>query len=313
MGNTCSHNKDDLVLYFYDEMDDQQRADIEARMVVCSSCKEAFASMESLSLTVPRSPSIEIDATTLDAIRNATSRRLQAEQASYRSRLLIPRLGHRMQWSAIAVAAVAIFFIGRISIDTSSLAPTVASDLASQAHVSDIDFDSDRGLVQIQYESALQTSITGDMSDSRVQALLGRALMDGENPGSRLSAARAVSEANFLGIRPDQSLITALLQVLSTETNGGIKLQTLKALNSLHRSAPVAEDVKQHLVDILLTDANSALRIEALKVLTRSELVSIEMQSVLEAARQDNNPFIRRQATNALIEFEQTTRLEDLN
>lgn len=313
MGNTCSHNKDDLILYFYDEMDDHQRADIEARMVVCSSCRDAFASIESLSLTVPRSPSIEFDATTLDAIRNATSKRLMAEQATYRSRPLLPRLGYRMQWGAVALAAVVIFFIGRISIDTSSRAPTVSSDLASLARVSSIDFDSDRGLVQIQYESALQTSIIGDMSDSRVQVLLGRALMDGENPGSRLSAARAVSEANFLGIRPDQSLIMALLQVLSTESNAGIKLQALKALNSLHRSAPVAEEVKQHLVEILLTDANSALRIEALKVLTRSELVSIEMRSVLEAARRDNNPFIRRQAANALIEFEQTTRLEDVN
>ena len=51
---------------------------------------------------------------------------------------------------------------------------------------------------------------------------------------------------------------------------------------------------------------------EALQLLTRSELASLELQSALQTARQDLNPFIRQKAEAALTEFETKTRLEEV-
>ncbi len=305
----CSHNRDDLVLYFYDELSESARLDVDARLAVCTSCRESLASIESISLSVPRSPSIDLSDSTIDAVREATSKRLAAEARSRGGREVVIRMPVQARWSFAVAAVVVAFFFGRTSVDSSLTAPSADFDLASQALVSNIETD-ENGLLQIQYESPTQSTISADISDSRVQALLGLALLDDDNPGSRLRAARAVSEANFLNVRPDPTLIDALTSVLGAESNDGIRLQTLKALNSLHVGSPVSDGVKAHLIDILLNEESSALRIEALQLLTRSELASIDLQTALQEARTDNNPFIRRQAESALTEFEQTGRLE---
>ena len=310
--NSCSHNRDDLVLYFYDELDEGARSDIDARLAVCATCRESLSSIESISLSVPRSPSIDLSEATVAAVREATSKRLASESVSRRGKEIVIRMPVQARWSFALVAVVMAFFFGRTSVESSSLAPPPGFDLTSQALVSDIEYDFEKNEVQIQYESPTFSTISADISDARVQALLGLALLDDDNPGSRLRAARAVSEANFLNVRPDPTLIKALTSVLGAESNDGIRLQALKALNSLLVGSPVSDDVKGDLIDILLNEENSALRIEALQLLTRSELASIDLQKALQQARRDNNPFIRRQAESALTDFEQTGRLEVL-
>ena len=100
------------------------------------------------------------------------------------------------------------------------------------------------GVVQIQYQQARPTSIEADISDERIQDLLRHALQDQDDPRSRLRAVRTVSEANFLNVAPDLALVDAMREVLLIENNEGIRLQTLKALNSIHVGMPVGEDLK---------------------------------------------------------------------
>lgn len=317
MENNCSHNRDDLVLFFYDELSEGEHLEMEARLSVCSNCRENLAGIESISLSVPRSPSIEFNESTLDAIRDATSKRILAEGRSHSKKEIVIRMPAHVirmpaqaRWSLALAAVVVAFFFGRTSIVPAEFAPRASMDLASSTQVSDIEYDVEQGVFQIQYESPLQSSIAADLSDSRVQILLGRALLDEENPGGRLSAARAVSEANFLNVQPDPELLQALSHALSNEPNDGIRLLILKALNSLHVGSPVSDQLKEELIAVLLNEDKSALRIEALQLLTRSELASIDLQTALQAASSDNNPFIRRQAETALSDFEQKGRLE---
>jgi len=134
--------------------------------------------------------------------------------------------------------------------------------------------------------------------------------MDDENPAGRLSAARVLSESNFESLKPDDALVSALQEVLETDSNQGIRLQAIKALRSLFVVAPVSEGLKKQLFGVLLNDPNSAVRIEAMELLTQNELVSLEWQAILEEAQLDMNPFIRRKAQTALSGIVPAGRLE---
>ena len=312
MSHSCSHDREDLILFYYDELPATNKKDIEARLAICPNCREQLASLQSLEAIVPRSPSIEITDETLTAIREATSRRI-AEVA--------PRRNGSSSWSGLslvprfAVAAsvlMAVFFLGRLSGGVQSDQSLAVFGDSEDTQISDISFDPESGIVQIQYQEARPTSIEADISDERIQTLLRQALRDQDDPGSRLRAVRAVSEANFMNAAPDPALVDAMKEVLLVETNEGIRLQTLKALNSLHAGMPVGDELKTTLIDLLTQEQSSAIRMEALQLLTRSELASLELQSALQSARQDLNPFIRRQAEAALTEFETTSRLEDI-
>ncbi len=313
MSHSCSHDREDLILFYYDELPASTRQDVEARITVCPSCREQLASLELLEAAVPRTPSIELTDETLSAIRNATSRRI-AEAAPKESRptarsglSLLPR------FAIAASVLLAVFFLGQFTASPDQVDQAFAEFTGSKdAQISDINFDPESGVVQIQYQQARPTSIEADISDERIQDLLRHALQDQDDPRSRLRAVRTVSEANFLNVAPDLALVDAMREVLLIENNKGIRLQTLKALNSIHVGMPVGEDLKTTLINMLTTEKSSAIRMEALQLLTRSELASLELQSALQTARQDLNPFIRQKAEAALTEFETKTRLEEV-
>jgi hypothetical protein len=312
MIHSCSHPREDLVLYHYDELGASARADMEGRLEACPACREQLKGLKALEFSVPRAPSVEIEDDVLSAIRMSTTRRLREEAVRPAARFrwmawpFIPRL-------ALALGAVVIvFFIGRLTASDSIL-PQVAAGLPSaDVRISDISVNQETGIVQISWEESRPLSIQADLSDSRVQALLSQALMDESNPGGRLRAVRAVSQVEAIQAEPDPALTGALEGVLMTESNEGIRLQTLKALGSLHRATPISSTLKLKLIDMLTNERNPAIRIEVLSLLTNNELTSMELQDALQQARRDVNPFIRSQAEAVLAELESTKPLESV-
>ena len=312
MIHSCSHPREDLVLYHYDELGASARADMEGRLEACPACREQLKGLQALEFSVPRAPSVEIEDDVLSAIRMSTTRRLREEAVRPAARFrwmawpFIPRL-------ALALGAVVIvFFIGRLTA-SDSIQPQVAAGLPSaDVRISDISVNQETGIVQISWEESRPLSIQADLSDSRVQALLSQALMDESNPGGRLRAVRAVSQVEAIQAEPDPALTGALEGVLMTESNEGIRLQTLKALGSLHRATPISSSLKLKLIDMLTNERNPAIRIEVLSLLTNNELTSMELQDALQQARRDVNPFIRSQAEAVLAELESTKPLESV-
>ncbi|MDA1028613.1 MAG: hypothetical protein O3B41_06120 [Bacteroidetes bacterium] len=318
MNYNCSHNQEDLVLRYYDELNESDRLAVDARLLVCESCKSAYESILSLSDVVPRQPTFTPDDASMDAIRNSISQRVlnarkPREAASYS---LIPGFRRSFQWSLVAAMVLFSFFVGRLTFQSGNegrLADN-SEGLALEApeRISGIELDPSDGMVEIIYEKATQVEVSGVIRDSNVQALLRTALMDTENPASRLSAARVLSESNFESFKPDDALVSALQIVLETDPNQGIRLQTIKAMRSLFVVAPISEGLKKQLFGVLLNDPNSAVRIETLELLTQNERVTLEWKSILEAAQLDINPLIRNKAQNALNGLITSGRLEEL-
>lgn len=311
MSKRCSHNQDDLVLHFYGELEESESAVVQARITMCDGCKTAYDSLVRLENTVPRTPAVTLSDEVMESIRQSTGARVRALSETQRSSYsLIPGFKRGPQWAMVAASVVLAFVVGR-----SSTGPAVFTDalpLEAPSKISAIDYDAVQGVVQIQYEQSSIGQINGAVHDNEIQTLLGSAIMDDDNPAGRLRAAQILSASSFLEIQPDQKLIDAFQAVLASERNPGIRLQIVKALQAIFVRIPLSEELKAQLFELLISDPNTAVRLEVLDLLTQSERTSIEMKAILEAAQSDMNPLIRRRAEEALGGFETADLLEDI-
>ena len=306
--SACKHDRKDLVLHFYGELSESAAADVDVRLKVCSVCEEYYAELISMEVIIPRSPSVEPDETVMTAIRAATARRLLEREES-QSRRLEPR-GFvlpgpiRSRLSLVTALVVLAFFGGRWS---TSLTQTPGSvfDAPSKVDISDIAYDAETGTVHVQYRTMGVSSIEGSFEDDRVRSLVELALVNTDNPSTRLRAVKLLNLMNVEQIRPDAKLVSALAVILKDDPNSGMKLQAIGALRRIHEGAALDEQLTELLMGILDSSDNSALRIEALGLLTSSELARQDLNRVLARASRDENSFIRFRARSALDEMSQ--------
>ena len=301
----CTHDEQDLILYFYDELDDASRLDVDARLELCDSCRKTLAGLHNMEYAIPREPMVRVDDAALEVMRASTGRRLH-EYASSGPRRAGLRLVTIARWSVATAAAILVFAAGRLSVDRTDLDHVPASDLAS---VSSIRFDEEAGMVTVNYESVEQESVSGGINDAFIQNLLGHALRFDADPVSRLRAARALADPR---VRPDPDVVRALEDVLSTRENPATVLQAMKALQRLHEAMPLSVTLRARLLDMMQNEDNTAIRMRALQMLTNSEVVTMELTRVLEAAADDVNPYIRNRATQALQRIEVSGAIERL-
>lgn len=301
--SNCKHDRKDLVLHFYGELSEAAAADVDVRLKVCSVCEEYYTELISMEAIIPRSPSVEPDETVMAAIRVATARRLH-EREGRQSRRLEPH-GFvlpgpiRSRLSLVTALVVLAFFGGRYSTSFNQTGGTVF-DAPSIADISDIAYDAETGTVHVQYRTVGVSSIEGSFEDDRVRSLVQFALVNADNPSTRLRAVKLLNMMNVEQIRPDADLVSALAVILKEDPNSGMKLQAIGALRRIHEGTALGGQLTELLMGVLDSSDNSALRIEALELLTASELTRQDLNRVLARASRDENSFVRFRARAAL-------------
>ncbi|TDI70054.1 MAG: HEAT repeat domain-containing protein [Bacteroidetes bacterium] len=314
--SSCKHDKKDLILHFYGELDGVESAKIDARLQECFACEEYYTGLVSLETAVPRSPSVEPDETVMAAIRQATGRRLR-EIAGQRSRRLEPRraISSVPIWarvSVVTVAVVLVFVGGRFSGGGTAAPSSDPSNLVI-ADISDIVFDNMTGQIRVDYRTLGVNSVSGSLADEKIRMLLNYALTNADNPATRLRAMKMLDMLDPDVVEPDPQLVTALGGIIRDDPNNGMKLRAITALRKIFSGTELDKDLSDLLMKILDTSPNSALRIEALRVLTESELARQDLIRVLVRAARDENSAIRFQARTAIDELDGTIPLERLN
>ncbi len=301
--SACKHDKKDLVLHYYSELSEAATADVDVRLKVCPACAEYYAEFSGMEAIIPRSPSVEPDESVMTAVRAVTARRLR-EREGEQSRRLEPR-GFvlpgpiRSRLSLVTALVVFAFLGGRWSTSSNQTGISVF-DAPSIADISDIAYDAETGTVRIKYRTVSASSIDGSFEDSRVRSLVEHALVNRDNPSTRLRAVKLLNMMDVEQIRPDAGLVSALAVILKDDPNSGMKLQAIGALRRIHEGAALDKEMTELLLGILDSSDNSALRIEALELLTASELARQDLNRVLTRASRDENSFIRFRALAAL-------------
>jgi len=312
----CKHSREELVLHFYEETDPAKAAQMSARLELCPSCREYFASLKAVESVLPRKPSVDPDAAVMSAIRAATDARIAEISLKKKGTIFVSNGRFTRQvyrrFSLVAIAVFAAFMVGRISAPTRALIGNNNPD-PMLSTISDVQYDKESGLVNVHFRTEEYSVVSGSVDDADIQLMLGMALANASNPSARLRATKLLSQIDLDPVSPNPKFVGALEHILAEESNVGIQLQAVKALRRVHGSRELPESLSFILMELLETSSNSALRMEILELLTQSELARQELQRILERAATDENSFIRHKARTHLDELDGAVRLEELN
>jgi hypothetical protein len=316
MKQKCTHNREDLVLHYYNETDLSDSAEVTARLEVCPACKEYYASLGNMELFVPRAPSLEPDDAVMSAIRAATTSRLRevtsGTHAKTRSATQRVQLTIFKRLSVAASVLMLVFIGGRLTSGSGDFYQGEGEENAL-ASISDVRYDEATGLINVHYRTEGQRVVSGMVGDLEIQTMLGMALSEDGNPAARLRATKLLAQVDMGSIEPNAEFVMALERILQDDQNVGMQLHAVKALQKVHGTRELPESLSLTLMDMLETSPNSALRIDILELLTQSEVARQELATIFERASTDENSFIRNRAKNGLNDMDQSVALEELN
>jgi len=313
--NTCRHDKKEVLLYYYGELDSEASQDIGLRLEICPSCREYYSALQDMESVIPRTPSVEPADSVMTAVRSAISRRIrELPRRTLPARSGLPRLlaPAWARWSLAAIAVVLVFVSGRWSVDRGDTQAAKITRGGAIADISDLTYDRETGTISVQYQTVDATALEGTMDDARVRALLTHALGESERPATRFRAVKILNDLDAGRIEPDPALVDALASILREDSNEGMQLEAMRALRRIHGGSELSPDMTDLLMGILESSGNSALRIETLEMLTESELARQDLNRVLTRAARDENSFIRNKARSTLSDLQGSIPLDQI-
>lgn len=361
----CPHMSDALIWYAADELDANQRHDVETHLDGCAPCRQELLRLEKITAIAALGDPRPGGAVVPDGERR---RRLMAglavevRQRRLRTWLIRPRAGapngapgaagrhvpgtgapppsrirplmpsgkaDQAMWGGLAsawrplrplfltalllLALGAGFYLGRLSSGRTRPDPTLQTLLtgypqaesagqAVQTRLLDVHrvrYDPRSGQVEIEYNTLHDVRFRGSGDLPQAQQMLAQAMRESDETGLRLRAVKAAGDIAARGGSLDPDLIESVQYLLHEEQNQGVRLAALRVLRLL----PVNEAVKETLLHILLSDKNTALRIEALEGLSAKWGPS-GIEPWLHTVAKDSSSYLRYKAAQLLHEPE---------
>lgn len=165
-----------------------------------------------------------------------------------------------------------------------------------------IDSDPSDGSVEFTFDAINSGHIKGKIDNPELQSILTYALLNEQNPGTRLNSINVINAVNSSGM--DEEIKQTFISVAKYDQNPGVRREALNALNEI----PADEEIKNTLIYVLLNDTSSGIRIEAINNLVRVSNQGVrftknDLSMIREKMNLDKNNYVRFQAKNILKEY----------
>ena len=165
-----------------------------------------------------------------------------------------------------------------------------------------IDSDASDGEVEFTFDASRPVRLKGKVSDPQIQGVLTYAMLNEQNPGSRLNSINVMDTKQTS--KYDQDVKNALITVVMTDNNPGVRREALKLMSKF----PYDENIKQALLYVITNDSVSGLRIEALNSIIEAsnkgyKLDNEEINLFKTKIQQDENPYIKMRSRTILQEY----------
>jgi len=293
----CREYQHQIVFVLYEELPEQERAELNGHLLDCAGCKEAFEEQIGFHRILGEDAAgWEVPADLLVESRRSLYNELDRIERP-RKWWHIPTFSvvftpMRMLESA---ALVAMGLALGVYVSQQPAAPTAVNTAAQSAVMSTIPPNSTvsnlrivnadaGGNVELAGEVVQPLRLQGKMEDETVRGLLFSALQDASNPGSRLRAIEVLSKESG-----DQAVKEVLIHALVNDDNPGVRLKALEGLKPYAGEG----DVRQALVQALANDQVAGIRVGAIEALTQYSNDDQVARKVREVAKDDDNAYIR--------------------
>lgn len=274
----CETIRRDLPLMLYGELSFDQEERVEAHLDHCMECRAALErerSIHAAADTVEISPSPSL----LRECREDLFLRLADEAAPASSGwwdkfvdaiALRPSAGWFRPAGALTLVALG-FAVARV-MPVSSLAGMGTAGLldASPGHVRQVERAPD-GLVHIVLDETRQRTVSGNLDEQPIRALLLSAAKDPSDPGLRAETLEILnSRAQASDFRD------ALIYAVEHDQNAGVRMKAMDGLKQFARDPEVRTALKY----VLLGDSNPGLRTQAIDLLVNANTPALDREMV---------------------------------
>jgi len=314
-----SHNefKQLIQLSLYGELSTENQKKLISHLESCEECRMELEQQKKIMMLIADHKNLEVNEELLKEARMQLRGAIRQERNNQTPSTIINYVFQlfssppRLAFGAVSLLLLGIiigsFFMGREKLIITEKDPefTNASIFENDLKISNmqfIDSDPSDGEIEFTFDAKKQIHYKGSINDPKVQSFLTYAMLNDQNPGSRFNSINVLDSYGKVAL--DKDIKDALVTVLMTDNNQGVRREALKLLNR----APFDDSIKQANLFVLLNDSSSALRIEALNALidaTKSghSLNQNDVDLVIKQAGQDNNNYIKIKSKTLLQEY----------
>jgi hypothetical protein len=312
----CELAQQQIALYAYGELPDDQCHVLEGHLATCKRCQEEFAAVQALQQAMALAPSQEPSANLLAQARLQLEEALdsmprsnwlmRAQQSFFRGLSVLGRAP--VAASALLVLGLgsggwAGYLSGVRSHRVAAELPAAIAGPGTIANVSSIVREPNTENVEVRFNRLVPETTQGSLDDPQIRELLLLGTQSQLNPGVAQNSVSLLAEECLAGHQcSDGPIRKALLVALRFDKNTGVRL---KALNGL--KPYVAEDmrVRDGVLETLMNDADATVRSRAIELLEPVEADSSVREVLHTVASEDDNPHIRTVSREVLDESPQ--------
>lgn len=308
-----------LQLSLFGELKSEEQLKLREHLITCEECRSELEDQKNLLELLSGKKKTDVDERVLSAARYQLRGALRSEQSS--KNVFGSAIDTFSQFFTTplkyAVVSTAMLLIG-ILIGNQFFNNTSGEELSVQngnenrfasleesisiSNFRFIDSDASDGEVEFTFEASKPVHLKGKVKDPQIQSVLTYAMLNEQNPGSRLNSINAMDTE--VPIRFDKDVKSALTTVMMTDKNPGVRREAMKFMSKF----PYDESTKQALLFVITNDSISGLRIEALNTLIEAgsygfKLNPDEINLFRQKLTQDENPYIKLRSRTILQEY----------
>ena len=305
-------------LSLYSELNNEEQSVLELHLKDCDECRNELEQQRNLLSLISAKKNdvddkllMEARAQLRGAIRNERQRKGYLDNIiQYLNNFIT--IPFRTVLSGVALLVIG-FFVGYLFYGSSTIDPNIIPEKTNNqfpvfqddvtiSNISFIDSDPSDGEVEFTFVAMKPVYLKGRVDDPKIQSILTYSMLNEQNPGSRFNSINAMYSEN--PIKFDKDVKDALITVVMTDENPGVRREALKLMKKL----PYDEDVKQAFIYVLTTDTSSGLRIEAINALVDAgkkgfTLNKNEIDLFKQKLQTDDNSYIRYRTKTILQEY----------
>lgn len=301
----CRNVEERLPLYLLEELEEAERAELDAHLAACADCRSSLEELRRLHDALAARPQLEPSPELLARCRldleDALDREATGWRALVRSGFGLWPVGAAFRVSTALAVLVVGFSMGwavrqqtapQPAARTAATNPWIGSDLSGLriSGISRVAPDPQTGAVHITMDAERQLTLEGSLDDPRIQQVLLYAVKNYDNPGIRHDTVEVLRARST-----DPTFREALLYALRHDPNDGVRLEALQAVRELAWSP----EVRAAILEALQKDSNPGVRVAAINALLEHTDEQV-LPALQEVARQDTNPYVRMKCANAV-------------
>jgi hypothetical protein len=308
-----------LQLSLFGELKSEEQLKLKEHLLSCDECRAELEDQKNLLELISGREKANVDEKVLSAARYQLRGALRSEKAN--KNILESTFDSISQFFTtplkFAVVGATMLLIG-ILIGSQFPGKSAGEELAIQKQgenrfasldenirISNLRFtdsDASDGEVEFTFQASRPVRLKGKVNDPQIQTVLTYAMLNEQNPGSRLNSINAMDTE--LPMKYDQDVKNALVTVVMTDKNPGVRREALILMSKF----PYDDNIKQAILYVITNDTVSGLRIEALNSIITAgnkgyKLNNEELNLFRQKMQEDGNSYIKLRSKTILQEY----------